>query len=77
MVVLLSGLVSYIRARAESLGIECAVGVGERTERLIIILVGTFLFGIGLDGALEVSLWLVLIISTLTVFQRLAVVFRA
>ena len=77
LVVLLSGLVSYVRARSESLGIQCAVGVGERTERLIIILVGTFLFGIGIDGALEVSLWLVLIISTLTVFQRLAVVFRA
>ena len=77
LVVLLSGLVSYVRARSESLGIQCAVGVGERTERLIIILVGTFLFGIGIDGALEVSLWLVLIISTLTVYQRLAVVFRA
>lgn len=77
LVVLLSGLVSYVRARSESLGIQCAVGVGERTERLIIILVGTFLFGIGIDGALEVSLWLVLIISTLTIFQRLAVVFRA
>ena len=77
LVVLLSGLVSYVRARSESLGIQCAVGVGERTERLIIILVGTFLFGVGIDGALEVSLWLVLIISTLTIFQRLAVVFRA
>ncbi|AAB86163.1 CDP-diacylglycerol--glycerol-3-phosphate 3-phosphatidyltransferase [Methanothermobacter sp. CaT2] len=37
-----SGLmVSYVRARAESLGIECAVGIAERAERIIIILAGS------------------------------------
>lgn len=77
LVMLTGGLVSYVRARAESLGIECSVGVGERTERLIIILVGTFLFSLGVSGGLVVGLWLVLIVSTLTVAQRLAVVFKA
>ena len=77
LVVLAGGLVSYVRARAESLGIDCSVGFGERTERLIVILVGTFLYGVGLDGALETSLWLVLILSVVTVGQRLAVVFKA
>lgn len=77
LVMITGGLVSYVRARAEGLGIECSVGVGERTERLMIILVGTFLYSIGVSGGLVVGLWLVLIISTVTVAQRLAVVFRS
>lgn len=76
-VLVASGLVPYIRARAEGLGIECSVGIGERTERLIFLLVGTGLYGLGLDGALMTSLWLVLVMSVVTIVQRLAVVFRA
>jgi CDP-diacylglycerol--glycerol-3-phosphate 3-phosphatidyltransferase len=73
----LGGLISYIRAKAESLGIECSVGFAERPERLIILLLGTGLFGLGLDFALGLSLWLLVFISLVTVFQRMKVVHQA
>ena len=73
----LGGLIPYIRAKAESLGIECSVGFAERPERLIILLVGTGLFGLGLDFALGLSLWLLVFISLITVIQRMKVVHQA
>jgi len=73
----LGGLIPYIRAKAESLGIECSVGFAERPERLIIQLVGTGLFGLGLNIALGLSLWLLVFISLITVIQRMKVVHQA
>jgi CDP-diacylglycerol--glycerol-3-phosphate 3-phosphatidyltransferase len=73
----LGGLIPYIRAKAESLGIECSVGFAERPERLIVLLVGTGLFGLGLDFALGVSLWLLVFLSLITVIQRMKVVHQA
>lgn len=76
-VMVTSGLVSYIRARAEGLKIECSAGIAERTERLIVILAGAALFGFGINIALVASLWLALVLTLITVAQRLVVVFRA
>ena len=73
----LGGLIPYIRARAESLGIECTVGLAERAERLIIILVGAGVYGLGLDIALIVALNSLALLSLVTVVQRLLVVYRA
>ncbi|MBU3716344.1 MAG: CDP-alcohol phosphatidyltransferase family protein [Candidatus Nanopelagicaceae bacterium] len=73
----LGGLIPYIRAKAESLGIECSVGLAERPERLIILLVGTGLYGLGVDLALGFSLWLLVLISCITVIQRMKVVRQA
>jgi CDP-diacylglycerol--glycerol-3-phosphate 3-phosphatidyltransferase len=67
---------SYVKARAEGVGIPCDVGVVERTERLIIVLVGTGLSGIGVPYAVHVALWLLLVGSAVTVGQRLAAVHR-
>ena len=41
----LGSLTSYIRARAEGVGLTATVGIAERAERLIIVLVGTGLTG--------------------------------
>lgn len=76
-VLFLSGLIPYIRAKAESLGISCSVGIAERAERLIILLVGTGLYGLGLDIAMPISLTLLTILSLVTVFQRLRIVQKA
>jgi CDP-diacylglycerol--glycerol-3-phosphate 3-phosphatidyltransferase len=73
----LGGLIPYIRAKAESLGIDCSVGFAERPERLIILLLGTGLYGLGLDFVLGLSLWLLVFISSITVIQRMKVVRRA
>lgn len=75
---LLTGfLISYIRARAEALAISCDVGVAERPERLIVLLVGTGFYGLGVMAALPLALVLLVSINVLTVIQRIIVVYRA
>ena len=78
LIALLSGfLISYVRAKAEGLGISCDVGIAERPERLIVLLVGTGFYGLGVMGALPVALLLLLCINVMTVIQRVVVVYRA
>jgi len=75
---LLTGfLISYIRARAEALAISCDVGVAERPERLIVLLVGTGFYGLGVMAALPLALVLLVSINVVTVIQRIIVVYRA
>ena len=71
------GLVSYIKARAEGLGIPCNGGLAERTDRLIIIFVALGFAGIGVPYILAVGAWLLALASVYTVFERLAIVYRA
>ena len=70
-------LTSYIKARAEGVGLSCDVGVVERTERLILVLVGTGFSGLGIPYAVHVALWALLAGSAVTVGQRLVAVRRA
>ena len=70
------GVVSYAKARAEGLGLRCDVGLAERAERLILVLAGTLLTGLGLDVALDVLLWVLAAASAVTVVQRLVEVRR-
>ena len=69
-------VVSYAKARAEGLGLRCDVGLAERAERLILVLAGTLLAGLGLDVALDVLLWVLAAASAITVVQRLVEVRR-
>jgi CDP-diacylglycerol---glycerol-3-phosphate 3-phosphatidyltransferase len=62
---------SYMRAKAESLGWNATVGVIERAERLIIILLG-----IAFPVLLPVALWLLVVGGLVTVGQRLRVVLQ-
>jgi CDP-diacylglycerol--glycerol-3-phosphate 3-phosphatidyltransferase len=63
-------LVSYAKARAESLGLSCDVGFAERTERLLIGLVATGLSGLGVPYVLPIGLWLLAAASLFTFGQR-------
>ncbi|MCU1689228.1 MAG: CDP-alcohol phosphatidyltransferase [Pseudonocardiales bacterium] len=74
----MGSLTSYIRARAEGLGMTATVGVAERAERLIIVLVGTGLAGdnIEVPYVQAGALWLLVGASTITVIQRMATVYR-
>lgn len=69
-------LVPYIRAKAESFGIACTVGIAERTERIILALTGIGFHGLGVPYILSITLWLLLALSAITVIQRIAVVRR-
>jgi CDP-diacylglycerol--glycerol-3-phosphate 3-phosphatidyltransferase len=68
-----SFLVSYTRARAEGLGVECRVGWFERPERIVLLIVAG-LFGVGpvMPGALLV----LTVLSFMTAAQRVAHVYR-
>ncbi len=63
-------LVSYAKARAESLGLTCDVGFAERTERLLIGLLATGLSGLGVPYVLPAGLWLLAAVSAFTFGQR-------
>lgn len=67
-------LVSYIRAKAESMQINCSGGIAERTERLIISLTAIGFEGLGIPYALAIGIWLLLILAVITVFQRIMIV---
>jgi CDP-diacylglycerol--glycerol-3-phosphate 3-phosphatidyltransferase len=69
-------LVPYIRAKSESFGIDCSVGLAERTERLIISLVAIGLHGVGAPYALAIGLWSLVLLTGITVGQRIIVVRR-
>lgn len=62
-------LVSYVRARAEGLGIECQVGIFTRSERIIVIVLG-LLFS-HFDYVLIGALIIITVFSIFTVIQRL------
>jgi CDP-diacylglycerol--glycerol-3-phosphate 3-phosphatidyltransferase len=71
-------LVSYARARAEGLGIECKVGIAQRAERVLLLGAPTMVFGAGNQGAL--LFWIVAVLAlatTVTVVQRVVHVARA
>jgi CDP-diacylglycerol--glycerol-3-phosphate 3-phosphatidyltransferase len=73
----MSMLVSYARARAEGLGLECTVGIAARAERILLLAVPSLVFGPGRDGAL--LFWIVVILAlaaTVTVVQRVLHVAR-
>jgi CDP-diacylglycerol--glycerol-3-phosphate 3-phosphatidyltransferase len=70
-------LVSYIRAKAESLQIECKGGFAERTERLIILLTGIGFTGLGVSYILTFGVWALAVASVITVLQRLQIVWKA
>lgn len=70
-------LVSYIRAKAESLQIECKGGFAERTERLMILLAAIGFTGLGVSYVLTIGIWLLAAASVYTVFQRMVIVWKA
>ena len=76
--VLLAGVVtSYAKARAESLGLTCNVGIAERSERLIAVLVLTGLSGLfDLPELRRAALWGLAVATTVTVIQRVVEVRR-
>jgi CDP-diacylglycerol--glycerol-3-phosphate 3-phosphatidyltransferase len=70
----LGSLVPYIRAKAESMQIECSGGIAERTERLIIALTAIGFEGLGVPYALAVGMWVLLTLAAVTVIQRILIV---
>ena len=71
----MGGVTSYARARAESVGFQAKVGIAERADRLVAILVATGLGAIfDVPELMYVALWALAVASTVTVVQRIWVV---
>ena len=70
-VMFVSLLISYQRAKAESLGLEAKGGLMERAERFIVLAIG-LLF----SEALVVILWIMLVLSSFTAAQRFVKVWK-
>jgi CDP-diacylglycerol---glycerol-3-phosphate 3-phosphatidyltransferase len=77
LICLASGqLVSYVRARAEGLGLSAKVGIAERAERLILLGIGGLVTGFGWRYGMDVALWLLAALSVVTIGQRVVHVYR-
>lgn len=74
-------LVSYTRAKAESLNIPCLEGILTRAERVALLVIGLLLAGwqpvAGWPPALTWVLWLLAVLSNVTAVQRLWTVYKA
>jgi CDP-diacylglycerol--glycerol-3-phosphate 3-phosphatidyltransferase len=72
--VLFSLMVSYTRARAEALGVECKVGIASRAIRVVILSIGLlFARGAGLGDfqLLAPSVYVLAVLTLITTFQRI------
>jgi CDP-diacylglycerol--glycerol-3-phosphate 3-phosphatidyltransferase len=75
--ILAAMLVSYMRARAEGLGLECKVGIAQRAERLLLLGLPTAVVGAGPEGlVLTVIVALLTVLSIITVGQRFAYIHK-
>lgn len=57
-------MVSYTRAKAESLGFDCSVGLMQRGERILLLGLGSLAFGLAWDGM--VLTWIIVVVALLT-----------
>lgn len=69
-------LTSYVRARAESLGYAADGGLAARADRLLVILFGALLAGLGVPYVLEAAMVFLAVAGVVTVAQRILHVYR-
>ncbi|MDR1387827.1 MAG: CDP-alcohol phosphatidyltransferase family protein [Propionibacteriaceae bacterium] len=74
---LVGQVVPYVRARAESLGLDGRGGLAGRTDRNVLTSLGLFLAGLGVPWALEAAIGLISLLGAVTVGQRLARAYRS
>jgi len=67
---------SYAKARAEAVGATANVGIAERAERLVVILLAVLLTGLGVPYVLVIALWALGLIGLVTILQRIVEVHR-
>ncbi|HUF51145.1 MAG TPA: CDP-alcohol phosphatidyltransferase family protein [Longimicrobiales bacterium] len=70
-------MVSYTRARAEALGLDCKVGLMPRTERVVLMGASALFFGEAWNGIVLKGVIVILaVLTNLTAFQRIAWVYK-
>ena len=68
-----SVMVSYVRARAEGLGLDCKVGIMQRPERVVVLCLGAIVAGF-IDNGIPVcvAILIIAVLSNITAFWRIA-----
>jgi CDP-diacylglycerol--glycerol-3-phosphate 3-phosphatidyltransferase len=70
-------MVSYTRARAQGLGLDCKVGLMQRPERVVLLGVASMFFGLDFNGLfLDLVIILVAILTNITAIHRIVWVFQ-
>jgi CDP-diacylglycerol--glycerol-3-phosphate 3-phosphatidyltransferase len=70
-------LVSYTRARAEGLGLKCEVGLMQRAERVVLLGLGSTVFGLAWNGlVLDIIIIIVAVLTNLTAIHRIVWVYH-
>jgi CDP-diacylglycerol---glycerol-3-phosphate 3-phosphatidyltransferase len=71
-------MVSYVRARAEGLGLDCKVGMMQRPERLAYLSAGSTFTGVfSADWIVIVVIWIIAIFANMTAIQRLLHIWKS
>jgi len=73
VVMVSSVMVSYTRARAESLIGSCKVGFMERPERIVLVIIGALF---SRWGAMAPVLWILAVLSTITIIHRIVYTYQ-
>jgi CDP-diacylglycerol--glycerol-3-phosphate 3-phosphatidyltransferase len=70
-------MVSYTRAKAEGLGLDCKVGLMQRPERVVLLGVSAWGFGLDFNGLpLDIAVIVVAVLTSVTAIQRIVWVFQ-
>lgn len=70
-------MVSYTRARAQGLGLDCRVGLMQRPERIVLLGAASMVFGLDFDGLfLSLVIILVAVLTNITAIHRIVWVFQ-
>jgi len=72
-----SMMVSYTKAKAESMGMDCDVGFMQRAERVVLLGLGSILFGLMWDGLVVSAIIVIMAVTTnITAIQRIVWVYK-
>ncbi|MEE8148005.1 MAG: CDP-alcohol phosphatidyltransferase family protein [Longimicrobiales bacterium] len=70
-------MISYTRARAEAMGLDCSVGLMQRAERIVLLGLGSVMFGLMWDGlVLSAVIVIVAVLTNITAFHRIYWVYK-
>lgn len=72
-----SGLIPYIRAKAEAINIPCNIGILERGERVLVLGLATIASAFGYTESIAISLGLITFFGAITVVQRIVHVLKS
>lgn len=75
-ILVMSFLISYVRAKAETLGVRCRAGLMSRAPRFLVLLVALFLNGLS-DWILRVDLWILSVLILETLAERIVETWKA